>query len=570
MSYRPIRAASLTALLLAIVLACSDSVAPSEPAVATIVVAPSTALLQAGQQVTLHATVKSADGQTLQRPVVWSSEDLAVATVSSSGIVTALVAGVVGIRAISEGVMGRGVVAVVPVPVASVRLSVDEEVVLPWNGETTISAVALDANDRVLEGRSIQWHTTKPDVVAVNHGTLYAIRPGTAIVSAIIDGMAASVGVRVTEPPITSITIEGPTGLEVGEVAPFSSRITWANGDVLYGPVSWASNAPGIISVESSYFWSATVAAHATGVATITASRDGISAAVTLRVTPRATHDLVYNRWTGPASEIFTLGLAVDGVAPVRLNAGNVSREPSPSPDGTQFAFSVRQLLPTGEWQNDLYIVNRNGMNMRWLTRIAGIEDQPEWSPDGAKILFRHTVDDSSDLYVINVDGSGLLNLTDGLPASMTEKRDPAWSRDGTRIAFIGAVNGEHKVWIMDADGSNARQVTTDAGFDMSPTFSPDGQRIAFTRYNTANPSFGDDVMIVSSQGGIPTRLALVGDQRTPAWSPDGHYIAVSGSSIAGVGTADIYTLRPDGTGLRLRTVNPVWGGGFNPEWIAR
>jgi Tol biopolymer transport system component len=563
------------ALLLAAVLtACSDSVAPPpHTPVASVLVSPPATSLTVGQQVTLEATPKAADGEELERPVQWTSENETLATVSAAGLVTTLGAGEVGIRASSEGQAGRAVITILPitpVPVAEVRLSVDAEIVLTWDGETTISAVALDAHGNVLEGRSIQWHTTKPSVVAVNHGALYAIRPGSAIVSAISEGKAASVGVRVLEPPIESIEIEGSTGLETGEVVGFASKVMRANGETLYEPVSWYSSAPGIISVDYQDLWGATLAAHAEGAATITASRDGISATVTLRVTPRATHDLIFNKWTGPNSEIFTLSLGVDGSVPVRLNAGNVSREPSPSPDGTQYVFSVRQLLPTGEWQNDLYIVNRNGMNMRWLTRVSGIEDQPEWSPDGTKILFRGIAFETSDLFLINVDGTGLTNLTAGLPATMTDKRDPTWSRDGTRIAFIGAIAGQHKVWVMDADGSNARQVTTDAGFDMTPTFSPDGQRIAFTRYNAQLPALGDDVMIVSVVGGAATRLALAGDQRTPAWSPDGYYIAVSGSPVAGTGTSEIYTLRPDGTGLRLRTVNPAWGGGSNPAWIRR
>jgi Tol biopolymer transport system component len=569
----PFRAVSMSAaLLLAVIAACSDAVAPVTP-VASVLVEPSSPSLTVGTQVTLQATPKAANGEDLERPVTWSSEDEVVATVSSTGVVTALGTGTVGIRAASEGRVGRAVLTILPVepvPVAHVQLSVDNEIVLAWDGETTISAVAMDAQGNVLEGRPIQWHTTKPSVVAVNHGALYAIRPGAAIVSAIIEGKAASVGVRVLDPPITAIQIEGSTGLEVGEVAAFASKITRANGEVLYGPVSWSSSAPHFISVEPGDLWGVVLAAHAPGVATITASRDGISASVTLRVTPRPTHDLIYNKWTGNASEIFALGLAVDGTAPVMLNAGNVSREPSPSPDGTQFVFTVRQLLPIGEWQNDLYVVNRNGMNMRWLTRLPGVEDQPEWSPDGRKILFRYVVDNTSNLYLVNVDGTGLTNLTAGLPPTMTDKRDPSWSRDGTRIVFIGAVAGQHKVWVMNADGTNARQVTTDAGFDMTPTFAPDGQRIAFTRYNTAEPVLGDDVMIVSAQGGVPTRLSLAGDQRNPAWSPEGHYIAVNGTAVAGQGQTDIYTLRPDGTGLRLRTINPAWGGGFNPAWIAR
>jgi Tol biopolymer transport system component len=150
------------------------------------------------------------------------------------------------------------------------------------------------------------------------------------------------------------------------------------------------------------------------------------------------------------------------------------------------------------------------------------------------------------------------------------DKRDATWSPDGSRIAFIGVTGTEHKVWTMKSDGSDARQVTTDAGFDLYPAFSPDGSQIAFTRYNAATPALGDDVMIVASHGGTPTRLALPGDQRNPVWSPDGHYLAVSGSAMAGQIQQEIYTLRPDGTGLRLRTINPSWGGGSNPAWITR
>jgi tricorn protease-like protein len=104
----------------------------------------------------------------------------------------------------------------------------------------------------------------------------------------------------------------------------------------------------------------------------------------------------------------------------------------------------------------------------------------------------------------------------------------------------------------------------------MMPTFSPDGQKIAFVRYNTVNRSNGDDIMIVSSQGGAAVRLELAGDQRAPAWSPDGHYIAVSGTALAGQGREQLYTMRPDGSGLRLRTVDAAWGGGVAPAWIVR
>jgi TolB protein len=122
----------------------------------------------------------------------------------------------------------------------------------------------------------------------------------------------------------------------------------------------------------------------------------------------------------------------------------------------------------------------------------------------------------------------------------------------------------------MNADGSNAAQLTRDAGFDVTPAWSPAGDRIAFSRYNTADPTLGNDIVIVPVATGVSQRLALPGDQFSPAFSPDGHYIALSGTVVAGQGVAQLYTMRHDGSGLRLRTVNPAWGGGVHPSWIRR
>lgn len=290
-----------------------------------------------------------------------------------------------------------------------------------------------------------------------------------------------------------------------------------------------------------------------------------------MRITPKPTHDLIYATSVGAQSDIFVLGL--DGsAAPVRLNAGSVSRDPSPSPDGTKVVFAVSQTLPDGTAQNDLYVVDRSGLNIRRLTQMPGMEYEPAWSPDGTQIVF--TASDPAgpgpDLWLINVDGTGLRNLTAAMPGDVTDKRNPAWSPDGRRVAFIAARGGDHKVWTIGIDGFGAAQLTTDAGFDTSPTWSPDGNQVAFSRYNTTVPANGWDIMIVPVTGGASTRLAHAGDQLVPAWSPDGVYIAVAGTVVAGQGQQNIYTMRTDGSGLRLRTVNTAWGGGNAPTWITR
>ena len=567
-----VKAGFATLIALVAIAACSDTTNPAGPIpVASVAVTPPAQSVMVGTTVTLTAQPKDAEGEDLDREVTWTSENELLATVSSAGVVTPVAAGEVGIRATAGGRFGRALLTITPVPVAEVRLSVDDEVVLAWNGSAEITAAALDAQGNPLAARAVSWESNRPNIATVVNGKIEAVNPGTATITAIIEGQIASVGVRVTEVPATALKIIGPTtALELSDVLPFAAEITFANGQVLYGPATWTSSNAGVVKIDHADFSGATLAALAEGEATITISRDGLQATRNFKVYPRPTHDLIYNRWEDVQSRIMYLSLAVDGLTPETLNAGAVSRDPSPSPDGSQFVFAVSQVSLQGEQQNDLYIVNKNGLNMRRLTSMPGIETAPQWSPDGAKILFQATVGDRSDIYTINVDGTGMTNLTAGIPSDLTDPGTPAWSPNGSKVAFIAVRNLQHKVWTINVDGSGLTQVTTDAGFDITPTFSPDGQQIAFTRYNAANASLGDDIMIVSASGGTPARIALAGDQRTPAWSPEGTLIAFTGNATAGQAQTYIYTMRTDGTGLRMRTVNPAWHGSTSPAWIKR
>lgn len=552
--------------------------APVPPAaVASVSVAPGTASVLVGRQVTLLAVPKDADHRPLERAITWASANAAIATVSATGTVTALAPGEVTITATSEGKAGSAIIQVAQVPVAEVRLSVDDEVVLEWNGSTQLSAVGMDAEGNQITGRAVAWQSSKPTVVTVApDGTLQAQGSGVANVTATIEGKHATVGVRVNPVPVAKVSIDGiPDGIEIGDTFFLSSYVEGVNGEPLPRIATWTTDNPAVATVQASQQSLAAVQSVGAGTVTITAGVDGKSASITFTITPRPTHDLIYTHISNNVgtAELFVVGMGGGVTNPVRLNAGNVSREPSPSPDGQRIVFSVSQTHPvTGQPQNDLYIVQRNGMGMRQLTSAAGYEHAPTWSPDGSRILFRaaDTASARPELWVINPDGSGLKNLSAQVDPSMTDMSSPAWSPDGSQIAFIGAVNGQHKVWLMNADGTNLRQLTKDAGFDSDPTWSPDGSTIAFTRWNVANPAFGEDLMIVPLATGNPRRIALAGDQRSPAWSPDGRYIAYSGTAVSGTGTSALYTIRPDGSGSRLRTAHMQGFGAFGPAWIIR
>jgi TolB protein len=120
------------------------------------------------------------------------------------------------------------------------------------------------------------------------------------------------------------------------------------------------------------------------------------------------------------------------------------------------------------------------------------IDDDADWSPDGQKIAFTsHSIFDNplnsvtTEIYVINPDGTGLTRLT----FNDYEERAPSWSPDGSRIVFVASV-GTHpgtpgqkfEICVMNADGTNFVQLTDNSVFDGTPTFSPDGQKIVFHR----------------------------------------------------------------------------------------
>jgi TolB protein len=149
--------------------------------------------------------------------------------------------------------------------------------------------------------------------------------------------------------------------------------------------------------------------------------------------------------------------------------------------DSDIFVLSVDELLEAGEPPVNL----TNSPDF--------IDDDPDWSPDGTKILFtRHGVNDphgnsvTAEIHVMNADGSELTRLT----FNDEEERGPDWSPDGTRIAFacrrgpvvVPAVGRTAEICVMNANGSSQVQLTFNSVPDLTPTWSLDGTQIVFVR----------------------------------------------------------------------------------------
>lgn len=141
----------------------------------------------------------------------------------------------------------------------------------------------------------------------------------------------------------------------------------------------------------------------------------------------------------------------------------------------------------------------------------------PDWSPDGAELVFESTRDGKSALYTIRLDGSNLVKLTEGL----ANDSQPSWSADGARIAFISDRDGHSQIYVMDRDGRRQRRVTQSAEVDFSPSISPKGDRVAFMS-RAAGGEGGYDIHVATIEGNERRRFSAPGtDETDPVWSHD-------------------------------------------------
>ncbi|HYS59088.1 MAG TPA: alkaline phosphatase family protein [Gemmatimonadales bacterium] len=147
----------------------------------------------------LTATPRDASGNPLTgRAISWSSSDNTIATVSSSGLVTGVVAGAVTITATSEGQSGTASITVSGVPVASVTVS-PASASVPAGQTVQLSATLRDANGTILTGRSVTWASNNTPVATVTGtGLVTAKVAGSATITATSEGQSGTAAITVT------------------------------------------------------------------------------------------------------------------------------------------------------------------------------------------------------------------------------------------------------------------------------------------------------------------------------------------------------------------------------------
>ena len=196
----------------------------------------------------------------------------------------------------------------------------------------------------------------------------------------------------------------------------------------------------------------------------------------------------------------------------------------------------------------------------------------PAWSPKGTHVAFSggrvadtDTKDAAcgtlcDDLYLMKFEGADeVMNLTDTPSA---RESTPSWSPDGGRIAFTtvaAGLEGNVEICVMDTDGLNAYNLTSHDSLDKRPFWSPDGTRIAFESRRYGN----SEIFVANVNGGEAVNVSNhPAEDQDPAWSPDGKEIAFVSNRD---GNREVY--RMDLNGSRVTRVTFDEADDLEPGW---
>ncbi|HMG58478.1 MAG TPA: Tol-Pal system beta propeller repeat protein TolB, partial [Burkholderiales bacterium] len=207
--------------------------------------------------------------------------------------------------------------------------------------------------------------------------------------------------------------------------------------------------------------------------------------------------------------------------AQTRLTAHKIADFVYEKLTGERGVFSTRiaYIVKQGP-RYELRVADADGQNAQSILISSEPIMSPAWSPDGARMAYVSFQNKKPILFVQNLTASKQ-------PAPVANYRGsnsaPAWSPDGKQLAAVLTKEGSSQIYLMNADGTNLRRITFSGAIDTEPFFTPDGQSIYFTSDRGGSPQ----IYRMPANGGEPVRVTFEGDYNvSPRVSPDGKILA--------------------------------------------
>jgi TolB protein len=178
-----------------------------------------------------------------------------------------------------------------------------------------------------------------------------------------------------------------------------------------------------------------------------------------LNITPAFSPDgrtLAFAHSDERGTDIYTANV-IERCCAQRLTVGRFADNLSPtfSPDGRRIAFISTRAGPP-----QLYAMAADGTDQELLAPFdygaTGTTNAPDWSPDGASVVFHREVSRSPQIFLVDVAGRRVRQLT-----SSGRNEDPTWAPDGRHVAFISDRSGRRQIWIVDVETGRVRQLGT-------------------------------------------------------------------------------------------------------------
>jgi TolB protein len=189
----------------------------------------------------------------------------------------------------------------------------------------------------------------------------------------------------------------------------------------------------------------------------------------------------------------------------------------------------------------EIWVMDYDGENQHPVTHLGTITLSPRVSPDNARIAFSTLSKYGWAIRMYSFD----LNRTVGFAAGTEggSNLSPAWSSDGTRIAFSSSRSGDSEIWVADQNGGAAHRITSLKGPDVSPTWNPKtNAQLAFTGGRTGEPQ----IYVMDQDGSNIQRMTDSGYAVSPSWSPNGGMLTFAWNRKYGPGdpgAQDIYVM---------------------------